>query len=157
MASTLLPEFIRANSDWLQRRVGRENGASVAAQEEFAPVCFLLAEALEVLWRTTQADLRKGMSGHRLREQCRERLNVADEVFALVTGIAGLPGQPESATVALSEAVHKAAVVREDFQKLLDWATAPPPSIAREQLEAAESGPFVRLENLETLRRPHGS
>jgi hypothetical protein len=46
MASALLPEFIRANSDWLRRRVGRENGASLPAQEEFAPVCFLLQKRL---------------------------------------------------------------------------------------------------------------
>jgi hypothetical protein len=152
MASTLLPELIRANTDWLQRRVGRMNGVSVAAQEDLEPVCFLLAEALELLWRTTQVDLRKGMSGDRLRERCRERLSVADEVITFITSLAGLPGVPESATVAFSEAVQKATVVREDFQKLLDWATAPPPSISRERLEAAEAGPFVRLENRETRR-----
>jgi hypothetical protein len=157
MLSALLPEFIRANTDWLQRKIARANGTSPAAQGEFAPVCLLLAEALEVWWRITQDDLGKGMSGHRLREQCREGVSVSEEVFAVITGLAGVPAADAEPAVAFAEAAQTAARVREEFKKLLDWATTPPPSIDLEQLKAAESGPFVRLEDLEARRRSHGS
>src|SRR5262249_24831765 len=149
LSSALLPEFIRTNTEWLQRKVARENGNSPGTRGEFAPVGLILAEALEAFWRITQDDLAKGMTGHRLREQCREGVSVGEGVFAAITGLARVPAGSESPTVAFAEAIQTAARIREEFKKLLNWATTPPPSIDLEQLKAAEAGPFVCLEDLE--------
>jgi hypothetical protein len=157
MASALLPEFIRATTDWLQRKAARENGTSPATRGEFAPVCLLLAEALEAFWRKTQEDLAKGISGRRLREQCGEGLTVSEEVVTAITGLEGTPAGSEGPAGAFAEAVQTASRVREEFKKLLEWATTPPPSIDLEQIKAAESGPFVRLEDLQARQRAHGS
>jgi hypothetical protein len=151
MPSALLPEFIQVSTDWLRRKAEQQNGA---APGDFASVCLLLVDALQAFWRETQDELRKGMSGDRLRERCREGLSVAEQVLATIRGIAALPRLTQG--VEFREAAQAARKVRDDFTQLLDWATAPPP-VDLEKLKAAESGPFIRLAAGKAGRGPHGS
>jgi hypothetical protein len=165
MASALLPEFIQISTDWLRQKVEHINGASAAGRGEFAPVCRLLADAFKALWHQTQDDLRKGMSGHRLRERCREGVSVSEQVLATINDIAAAqlhlespPGLPNTVQAgAFSETAQEAAKVRDDFRQLLDRAAALPPAVDPEKLKAAESGPFVLLKDLKAGRGPRGS
>ena len=71
-------------------------------------------------------------------------------IFRLI-GVAALLS---TATPAFAQTTGK---IRDEFQQLLDWATASPPLVDQEKLQAAELGPFVRLKELQARRGPHGS
>lgn len=160
MPPTILPEIVRCNLRPMRHALdeGEAHDLTPEQAEELLFLCSFVADAIERSWATMQSGSHKGIEGRKLSamlqelsSQIEESLQTYEKFQRMVHGMADYRGV-EGKLSRLTANIERVEQVRRQTAALLEWLNAPPPPIDLERLKSLETGPFVRLTDLQGRR-----
>jgi hypothetical protein len=165
MSSTILPEIVRCNLPPMRRALDEYEAQEPTPEQadELFFLCAFLADAIKESWAMIQGGSRQGMEGRKLLSllqevsgQIEEVLSACERLQRMVQRMPNYRGAAGSLS-RLTADVERMEQVRKQAAALRDWLNIPPPPVDVEGLKSLESGPFVRLADLQARRDSHGS
>lgn len=165
MSPTILPEIVRCNLRPLRHALDAYETQELRPEQadELFFLCSFLADAIEKNWERIQGSSRKGVEGRKLSSmlqevcgQIEESLQTYERLQRMVRGMPDYQAA-ESNLSRLTADIDRAEQVRRQAAALLEWLNAPAPPIDPERLKSLETGPFVRLTDLQARRGSPGS
>jgi hypothetical protein len=165
MSPTILPEIVRCNLRPMRHALDTYETQEMKPEQaaELFFLCSFLADAIEKNWARVQSGSRNGIEGRKLSSllqevcvQIEESLQTYERLQRMVRGIPDYRAA-EGNLSRLTADIDRVEQVRRQAAALLEWLNAPAPPIDPERLKSLETGPFVRLTDLQGRRGSQGS